>query len=102
MRPTESLAGEWAFRLDPASKGVAEKWFDAALPDKIHLPGTIDEAGFGTKNAKPPTLEGPYRTYDYAGPAWQERDIEIPPAWRGKRVTLLLERCRSLHHCLAR
>ena len=89
-----SLAGEWAFRLDPEGTGLAEKWFDAALPDRIKLPGTIDDAGLGPKNSKPPTLEGPYRTHDYAGPAWYQRDIEIPPAWQGKRVTLLLERCR--------
>jgi hypothetical protein len=92
--PPVSLAGEWAFRLDPDKKGVEEKWFGAALPGRIKLPGTIDDAGLGPKNSKPPTLAGPYRIYDYAGPAWYQRDIEIPQAWQGKRVTLLLERCR--------
>ena len=54
----------------------------------------MDDAGLGPKNTKPPTLAGPYRLYDYAGPAWYQRDIEIPAAWQGKRVTLFLERCR--------
>ena len=54
----------------------------------------MDDAGLGPKNTKPPTLDGPYRLYDYAGPAWYQRDIEIPAAWQGKRVTLFLERCR--------
>jgi len=94
MCPTESLAGEWAFRLDPEGKGLAEKWFAAALPERIKLPAAIDDAGLGPKNSKPPTLAGPYRVYDYAGPAWYQRDIEIPEAWQGKRVTLFLERCR--------
>src|SRR5438552_776193 len=79
-----SLAGQWQFGLKGAN----------ALTGHIQLPGTMDDAGLGPKNTKPPTLEGPYRTYDYAGPAWYQREIEIPAAWAGKRVTLLLERCR--------
>jgi len=54
----------------------------------------MDDAGLGPKNTKPPTLAGPYRLYDYAGPAWYQREIEIPAAWAGKRVSLFLERCR--------
>ena len=85
-----SLAGEWRFEI--AAKD--NKGFTRELPGKIHLPGTIDDAGYGPKNTKPPTLEGPYRLYDYAGPAWYQRDIDIPSAWQGKRVALFLERCR--------
>ncbi len=29
------------------------------------------------------------------GPSWYERDVTIPEAWRGKRVTLFLERTKS-------
>jgi hypothetical protein len=85
-----SLAGEWRFeiaRTNPAGSTVE-------LPGTIHLPGTMDEAGLGPKNTAPPTLDGLYRIYDYAGPACYQRDIEIPAAWRGKRVTLFLERVR--------
>ena len=76
--------------------GATEKWFAAALAGQqsIMLPGTMDDAGRGPKNTKPATLEGPYRLYDYAGAAWYQREIEIPAAWPGNRVTLLLERCR--------
>jgi hypothetical protein len=28
----------------------------------------------------------------YRGPAWYQRDILIPPNWRGRRITLSLER----------
>jgi len=85
-----SLAGEWRFEIG----GTDAKGFARELPGRIHLPGTIDEAGLGPKNTKPPALDGPYRLSDYAGPAWYQRDVEIPTAWQGKRVTLFLERCR--------
>lgn len=85
-----SLAGEWRF-------AIADRPFPAhaeTLSGKIHLPGTINEAGLGPSNQKPATLEGPYRKFDYAGPAFYQRDIEIPAAWDKKRITLFLERCR--------
>ncbi|MCX6894431.1 MAG: discoidin domain-containing protein, partial [Verrucomicrobia bacterium] len=85
-----SLAGVW--RLEIAGTNAAG--FAHALPGQIKLPGTIDDARLGPPNPKPPTLEGPWRLSDYAGPAWYQRDIEIPEAWSGKRVTLFLERCR--------
>jgi hypothetical protein len=87
---TVPLAGEWRFEI--AGTNVAA--FSRELTGKIHLPGTMDGARLGPKNTNPPSLEGPCRLYDYAGPAWYQRDIEIPAAWRGKRVTLFLERCR--------
>jgi len=87
---TIPLAGEWQFEV----AGTNEPAYARQLTGKIKLPGTMDDAGLGPKNTKPPTLAGPYRLYDYAGPAWYQRDIEIPAAWQGKRLTLFLERCR--------
>ncbi len=29
----------------------------------------------------------------YKGPAWYQKDVEIPAGWSGKRVVLFLERC---------
>jgi hypothetical protein len=87
---TVSLAGEWRFEIG----GTNTDAYTRSLPGKIRLPGTMDDAGLGPKNSKPPALDGPYRIYDYAGSAWYQRDIEIPSAWQGKRVTLFLERCR--------
>jgi len=57
---TSNLSGRWAFRIDEKSVGVTEKWFDAPLAgdQEIKLPGTMDSAGIGSKNTKPPTLEG--------------------------------------------
>ena len=87
-----SLAGEWQFALDPNHEGVAKKFFLQDLPQRISLPGSTDEAKAGTPNPEKPTLDGLYRLYVYEGPAWFERQIEIPPAWKGKQVSLFLER----------
>jgi hypothetical protein len=87
---TISLAGRWEFEIARTNPPAGM----AKLPGTIHLPGTMDEAGLGPKNTAKPTLEGPYRIYDYAGPACYQREIEIPAGWEGKRVTLFLDRVR--------
>ncbi len=85
-----SLAGEWRFEIARTNPPAAT----VELPKTIHLPGTMDQAGLGPKNTAAPTLQGPYRIYDYAGPACYQREVEIPAAWQGKRVALFLERVR--------
>ncbi len=87
---TISLAAKWHFEI----AGTNAAAYARELSGTIHLPGTIDDAGLGPANTMPPTLAGPYRRYNYTGPAWYQSKIEIPAAWRGKRVTLFLERCR--------
>jgi len=94
-----SLAGEWQIRLDAKNEGFAAGWASAGLPAPtpgqkavIALPGTTDQAGIGNPNPVAPSLAGLHRTLTYTGPAWFERTIEIPAAWSGKRVKLLLER----------
>lgn len=91
-----SLAGRWRFRLDPDNTGQSEKWYAATLAGDtaVKLPGTMDDAGLGPRNTNAPTLAGPYRLHDYAGPAWYQREFELPRAWAGQRLSLFLERCR--------
>jgi hypothetical protein len=79
-----SLAGEWKFSLQG----------DQQFTDVIRLPGTMSDAGLGPKNTAKADLSGPYHLYAYEGPARYEREIEIPEAWAGQRVSLFLERCR--------
>jgi len=110
-----SLSGTWRFALDPQDLGIKaspDKW---RFPDTIELPGCLQAQGFGEKptmesewtgegwrypemfkegqsaddfkfpfNLQPPRL--------YVGPAWYQRDIEIPADWKGKHITLHLER----------
>lgn len=86
-----SLAGEWGFRLDKEDTGLAGKWQDERFTDRIILPGTTDEACYGEK-----TTGSDFgiltRAYKYYGPAWYQREIEIPQEWKGKRIILKLER----------
>ena len=87
-----SLAGQWRFALDPHREGVAKQFFNRSLPELITLPGSTDEAKKGTPNPNKPTLDGLYRLYLYEGPAWYQRDIQIPAEWQGRQISLLLER----------
>lgn len=114
-----SLAGLWRFQLDREDAGVKERWFDHTLAERIRLPGALQNQGFGddiTVDTKwtgevgmEAWLKGPqYARYrqpgnlkvpfflqpekHYVGPAWYQRDLEIPTAWRDKRVVLRLER----------
>ena len=86
-----SLSGIWDFKLDKDSVGISEKWYNQNLPETIYLPGTTDESKFGEKT------DGSdfgilTRAYKYYGPAWYQKEIEIPKNWDGKHIYLFLER----------
>jgi hypothetical protein len=114
-----SLAGPWSFQLDPSGCGVYYRWFDRALTSELSLPGSLQAQGFGdapTVNSRwigdvvdrdwfSEPRYAPYRAPDnfkipfwlqtekhYRGRAWYQRRIEIPEGWRGRRITLFLER----------
>jgi hypothetical protein len=99
-----SLAGKWRFALDDAKKGETAKWYTGELkpsagqPTEIALPGSTDQAKAGHPNPEKPSLMGLYRPYVYTGPAWYQREIEIPADWQGKQVTLFLERNHWTNH----
>src|ERR1035441_1613572 len=42
-----SLDGQWRFQLDRADAGIAGRWFEHALTDKIKLPGSLTAQGVG-------------------------------------------------------
>jgi hypothetical protein len=87
-----SLAGEWRFRLDAENSGHQMNWQSHRFEGELmFLPGSTDQAGFGlkTSGAARGWLSRPYI---YTGAAWYQRDVVVPDAWRGKRVTLFLER----------
>jgi len=88
-----SLAGTWRFRLDPQRTGAVQHWELQPIPgpDRIFLPGSTDEAGYGTKTSGP-EKGWLSRPYIYEGPAWYETDVVIPETWSAKRITLFLER----------
>ena len=89
-----SIAGKWQLRLDPNDAGIAAEWFKgtSGFSDRIQLPGSTDEQHFGNKNEGRDLLHLTH-AYWFIGPAWYEREITIPESWRGKRITVFLERC---------
>jgi hypothetical protein len=98
-KETQSLAGTWQIRLDPKGLGLSQNWLDPQTPFEnfISLPSTTDQAQLGTPCRAEPEiskagLAGLTRKFSYIGPAWYRRTIEIPKEWKGKRITLFLER----------
>lgn len=92
MNNIMSLEGEWNFRLDEENDGIMQQWYTSELTDKIMLPGSTDEGGFGVKT----TYKDPHRlsrVYEYIGAAWYQKEIFIPEDFKDKRIVLTLERC---------
>lgn len=91
------LSGEWEVALDSLDKGISEKWYMESFPDKITLPGTLCDAGYGTPCTLKPTMDKEIflnlkRKFDYLGPAWYKKECFIPAEWNEKDVFLTLER----------
>lgn len=92
-----SLAGEWEFALDSTDTGINEEWARQQFKSTIHLPGTTDDAGYGTPNTLEPSIQKPQvlhltRKNSYVGPAWYSKEVDIPSGWEGKAIELKLER----------
>jgi hypothetical protein len=87
-----SLSGNWGFHLDPENVGREfTSWPEVDFANAMVLPGSTDEAGYGTKTTGP-EFGHLTREWRYEGAAWYQREIEIPEAWQGQRITLFLER----------
>lgn len=89
-----SLSGDWHFQLDAADAGVKEKWHGRTLPETVVLPGTTDTNQKGEQLSERPT-DRLVRVWSWKGPAWYQREVTIPEAWAGKRVTLFFERTKN-------
>lgn len=89
-----SLAGTWQLRLDPSNVGVGKKWFSEKLDEPVSLPGTTDTNQKGEfKDER--AVDRLSRVWFWKGPAWYQREVIIPDAWKGKRMILLLERTKN-------
>jgi hypothetical protein len=73
-----NLNGTWQFRFDAKNEGLAQTWQSgqAAFPLAITVPFP-----WGSKLSGVP---------DTAPIAWYARTIEVPPAWQGERVFLVV------------
>jgi beta-galactosidase len=118
IEPFRDLRGNWRFYLDRTDSGVNSQVWTRLLPELVQLPGVLqaqrkgdeiststpwvlslydrfwylreDYKQYAEKNVKVPFLSQPER--HYLGPAWYQRDIEIPQNWTNRRVLLTLER----------
>jgi len=91
------LSGKWQVALDSLDAGVAENWYVKTFPNKITLPGTLCDAGYGTPNRLEPAMEYEIflslkQKYDYVGVAWYSKQVKIPANWQDKQIFLHLER----------
>jgi hypothetical protein len=116
---TISLAGQWRLELDGDDLGMKSRFFERSLSNHVTLPGTLSAQGIGEEvkvdtkwigqivdqsyftspeyevyrrpgNVKIPFWLQPEKYY--AGPAWYQRDFQVPAEWAGRRIALLLER----------
>jgi hypothetical protein len=73
-----NLNGWWSFRFDPADVGIAEGWHQGGseFPERIRVPFPWGSPLSGVE--------------DEAEIAWYGRDIELPAAWLGRRVFLVI------------
>ncbi len=87
------LSGSWQFALDTLLNGIAERWYARTLEDSIDLPGTTDlsKKGFYNKDSTTMHLS---RVYRYEGPAWYRKKLTIPEDFKGKYISLFLERTK--------
>lgn len=86
-----SLEGEWAFRLDPEKRGIMEQWYAQELPDRVRLPGSLDEQGIGVPHAAI-NMGRLTPLTSYTGIAWYQKEVNIPVHWAKKQIRLFLER----------
>jgi hypothetical protein len=85
------LEGEWAFALDPESRGEAEQWFKSDLNDTIHLPGSVDEAK-KTPLSTVRTMAHLSRRNPYVGKAWYAKTFDVPEGMDDHYFHIALER----------
>ena len=83
-----SLAGEWEFALDSTDTGINENWAGQNFKNTIQLPGTTDDAGYGTPNELAPAIHksstSPAKTVTSGRPGTAKKSI-YPPAGKKKR-----------------
>jgi hypothetical protein len=118
-REALSLAGEWNFRIDSLDRGIEEKWYLVIGEETVKLPGSMAENGKGeevtlktdwtgdiidrsyfteekySRYREPGNIKIPFWLKPvkyYKGPAWYQKEFDLPAGWKDKEITLYLER----------
>jgi len=114
------LAGEWKFRIDSLDQGIDQQWFTLEFDETVTLPGSMAENGKGEevtvstdwtgdiidqsyfrdkkyeKYRQPGNIKIPFWLKPvkyYKGPAWYQKEFDLPAGWEGRRLILFLWRC---------
>jgi len=92
-----SLAGKWSLCLDSLQKPQNANLKSLEYNLAISLPSTLDSAGIGIPVNVQPNLVREVmlhlqRKVTYIGPAYYQKEITIPKKWKGKNISLKLER----------
>jgi len=86
-----NLAGQWNFKEDCNRQGIAEKWYLQTFADKITIPGTMEESGYG-EVPRVPDIKDLNHTYFYRGWAWYQTEFELSEEQASQSITLFLAR----------
>jgi len=116
---TIDLSGEWQFASNPKDIGQFEEWYSNSLYETVILPGSMKENNKGNEPGLLTPWTGSiydssfyynplYKEFRqegdvkfpfwltpnkyYKGAAWYRKEVNIPDAWKDKRVILYLER----------
>lgn len=91
------LSGKWGFQTDVMDfrRGSLSPRYNHKLQESITLPGITDDYQTGYK-VPYKYIDRLTRKYEYMGPAWYQRDIEIPKEWKSKRIFMYFERTHWL------
>jgi hypothetical protein len=119
VRKSLSLAGEWKFKIDSLDQGIEENWYNTKFEETVSLPGSMAENGKGDevslttnwtgdindrsyfsdkryeKYRQPGNIKIPFWLKPvkyYKGPAWYQKEFDLPSSWNDRNVILFLER----------
>ncbi len=92
-----SLAGKWNLCLDSVQNPDNIDLKALNFTFSVSLPSTLDDAGIGNPVIVEPDLVRKVmlhlqRKVSYIGPAYYQKEITIPTNWKGKDISLKLER----------
>lgn len=86
------LKGRWLFRTAADSEGATAP--PTTAWDSVALPGTTDTNRKGQQNRYTGETTHLTRLYSYVGKAWYKKTVDIPRQWKGRQITLFLERTK--------
>ena len=92
------LSGSWRFETDEKDRGIQERYYERPLKQEgFCLPGSACQNHVGKKQEyysefSKEAVRAPRERYEYIGPLWLEREVEVPQEAEGKAIFLFLER----------